>query len=488
MRKSAILIISFMFLLTGCSGGGGELPNIDSATVTEAPTTEEPTTEPTTTESPTEPPTEPPTELPAPDVKELYKSYFLDKYSLTDLVCLADVTHDGIDDMIVIHQDNNDEYVYYGYVYTATDSSVKQIYEKSGTTSHIGGFFNWYLVEDSESWNLAEEYFEMWQGRGETGFRQYYLSNSGEETEVSRIYVPASDDEVYPEGGVTEEAMSSYSNRLGKVIENTYRMFYSYSESSAKPKEIETDPAVIFGIDVPKPEVISYTTAIGKITTDTKMWFERGSESYRQLSEGDSVTIIYENHDKYSPEYFVESDGTYGFVYTDAVSKTGESVTLETTDYFEPLAKYLYTYFYHDTALCYSYYFDCDESDMLDMEVYYMPYVRVKDVTSRNDLLPIIHKQFSSKYDDYDRGRGSINDCLLNADRELFIEQDGKVYALHADGDFDFLNYLSAEYQKTEGNEVWLSMKAEWSSTLTFDFSMLLEDGVWKVGACKYPN
>lgn len=149
--------------------------------------------------------------------------------------------------------------------YTIIDSAVTKIYEKQGTLQHIGNFFNWYLVETDGKWNLAEEYFKIWQGTGETGFREYYLTNSGEEIEQNVIYVESPNDAEF----------SAYRKQLDKAIENSYRIFYCFSESSATPKQIESDPKVIFNIlseETSKTETSTFssTTAVQTTTTITE--------------------------------------------------------------------------------------------------------------------------------------------------------------------------------------------------------------------------
>lgn len=179
------------------------------------------------------------------ELKVLYKDFFYANYSDSDLVCLKDVTRDGNIDMIVVHAVSEQEYV--GTVYTMKDDAIEMIYEKKGATVHAGGFFNWYLLENENGWNLAEEVFGMWQGRGHTDFLQYYLTNDGEVREVDKITVPATEDELDENGYVKDEAFEAYKNKLNKKIRDAYRIFYSYSEADAKPRVIETNPAVVFG-------------------------------------------------------------------------------------------------------------------------------------------------------------------------------------------------------------------------------------------------
>lgn len=182
---------------------------------------------------------------------DLYKSYFLDNYSLDDLVCLADVTHDGIDDMIVITDDENVGDIKFsmfikGLVYTVVNNEVKQIYEKNGCTSHSGGFFCWYLTE---SGNLADEVHSMWQGMGEVRFDEYYITNSGERIEQNSIVLSSETPEVDENGHVTSEAQQKYINAVDKKMKSSYLLYSVYTESTVAPKIIELDPRKVFEIE-----------------------------------------------------------------------------------------------------------------------------------------------------------------------------------------------------------------------------------------------
>ena len=179
-------------------------------------------------------------------VKEQFKNFFISNYSMDDIVYLADVTHDGVQDMIVIQQE--DEQFYGGYVYTCDDSEIKMIYEIHGGTDHAGGFFNWYIIQRDSGWNLAEEFFGMWQGMGEESFDEYYLTNMGERINVDSITCPESDSDVDAEGYVKDDAFSRYVAKLNDRIPNYYCLFVSWSEASATPKSLDTTPRTVFDL------------------------------------------------------------------------------------------------------------------------------------------------------------------------------------------------------------------------------------------------
>lgn len=180
------------------------------------------------------------------DPEEVFKEYFINNYSAKDMVCLVDVTHDGYQDMLVIHQEDVQQYG--GYVYICKEGAVDLIYEKHGGTVHAGGFFNWYVIPRGEYWDLAEEFFGMWQGMGETSFSEYYIQNDGNVVQVKELVCPETEEDIDEDGYVKEEAFLRYVEKLGNEMPDYYCLFVSESETDAQPKEIETDPKKVFGV------------------------------------------------------------------------------------------------------------------------------------------------------------------------------------------------------------------------------------------------
>lgn len=197
---------------------------------------------------------------------ELYKKYFVENYELSDLVCLADVTHDGVDEMIVITKKEDGVKIYNGLVFSIVNNEIVKIYEKEGTDNHVGGFFNWYLTCNEGVWNLAEEYFHMWQGMGETGFKEYYLNNNGDVIENKLIFAPQSSNDLDNNGIILDNVFDDYVKKLTTIINNSYRIFYCFSEAwEAEPQKIETNPAKIFGIEKNKSVSIDEISSLSDI-------------------------------------------------------------------------------------------------------------------------------------------------------------------------------------------------------------------------------
>ncbi len=169
--------------------------------------------------------------------KEEFKKFFYDNYSNADIAFLADVTHDGLIDLIVIHKAS--EYSYSGHVYTVSSGKVKEIYTNGGGTDHAGGFYNWYVAERKDGWDLGEEYFGMWQGMGETNFSEYYLSEDGKRIDVDVVSVAW--DGVDP---VEDEDYDQYTQDEGQMKSDFLALFCSFDDHAVMA---ETDPATVFG-------------------------------------------------------------------------------------------------------------------------------------------------------------------------------------------------------------------------------------------------
>lgn len=189
---------------------------------------------------------------------ELYKQFFFEHFSLKDLVCLADVTHDGIDEMIVTHiaegytQDVETENPSCSAkIFSIINNQPTLIYEMDGGYSHVEGFFDIYLIRDGDYFNIGDEIDQMWQGLGEVRFDEYYIGENGEKKIVSSISTNDSAISHTPNGKISDEGFLTYTKLLDQKISNSYLVFSNYSESDATPMYIETDPKVVFSINNP---------------------------------------------------------------------------------------------------------------------------------------------------------------------------------------------------------------------------------------------
>ena len=178
--------------------------------------------------------------------KDIYKEFFYSQFSDADMVCLADITHDGDDDMIVVHRDDANGYGQYaGYVFTIQDGNVKKIYERFGDESHAGGFFNWFLIKNGNNSFLGEEVHGMWQGMGQLSFITYHITPDGEYVEDNSIICPESSADEDSMGYITDEALDRYYTKVGNALGNGLEIIDCYDPNSGMEKA-ETNPQKVF--------------------------------------------------------------------------------------------------------------------------------------------------------------------------------------------------------------------------------------------------
>lgn len=177
---------------------------------------------------------------PAMDVYTLLKTYFYANYSDSDMVYLADVTQDGQDEMLVVHLGDSEGNTIYGHVYAVVDGTVQEIYSNSGSSSHAGGFYSWYLTKAAGvGYNLCEESFDMWQGYGTLAYWEYTVNPDGTTWIVYDISVTGDD------APVDDDSYNAYVSTLGERLSNCYAIYYTSSEGGGAPL-LDTSPASVF--------------------------------------------------------------------------------------------------------------------------------------------------------------------------------------------------------------------------------------------------
>lgn len=109
--------------------------------------------------------------------------YFYNNFSETDCnVFLADVTHDGCKDMIVVDLSNvESEQKIDVYIYIYSNQKVKNIKKITGYEFHAGGFLNLYLLDINSKCYLYQCSDHMWQGYGSLEYKIFSLSKTGKE-------------------------------------------------------------------------------------------------------------------------------------------------------------------------------------------------------------------------------------------------------------------------------------------------------------------
>ena len=152
--------------------------------------------------------------------RELFKEYFYQHYSNDDLVCFADVTDDGLDEMIVVWQSGIEEPI--GYVYMIQNGTVNQIYERTMYIDwHEDRTFNWYLVTYNNHLCLGEDSCVIYQGLGYAGVSVYHFSNQGEIIYDTTVQCAVSTRNVgdpdYDPNYVSEEETKIYEEFMSKT-------------------------------------------------------------------------------------------------------------------------------------------------------------------------------------------------------------------------------------------------------------------------------
>jgi len=302
------------------------------------------------------------TALKKEDIKALYKAFFLNKHETEDKVCLADVTHDGIDEMIVVHRMENQDIE--GYVYTVKDGQVSKIYEKRGAEVHAGGFFTWYLVDKGDHWNLAEEDFSMWQGMGSVGYTEYYLSEDGDMIDVFSIGCPEDDNDVDDEGYVKSDAFSRYTTKLNELT-NVYELYAVTTEGvNAKSKvtdyrgvfeadEYEGKRKLITDLNDNDREVLStFASNIWKTSYDMGNTMNAGKYAWYDMDECDAYMFaclltmsdpdLFEREDEYGAE-MIKIEDLAGLL-ADGIGASRQSMTEFLADREETRNGYVYLY------------------------------------------------------------------------------------------------------------------------------------------------
>lgn len=185
----------------------------------------------------------------------IYKKYFYDHFKETDCVYLADVTHDGVQDMLVVQILDEDEITSMGdlcaWIFTVDENSeVKTVYEEQAGTDHAHSFFNWFVNKNGDGTSNLGREFDSWQGYGTYTFYTGYIDNDGNEHLVNQIEVTSDDpSSVGADGAITSEAMKQFNDQVltYKNEHGFLKIFESYSLGTEyEVPEAETSPNVVF--------------------------------------------------------------------------------------------------------------------------------------------------------------------------------------------------------------------------------------------------
>jgi len=148
---------------------------------------------------------------------KIYKQW-LENYTPTEdmfvkYAIAADVTHDGLDELILVEEG---EWTYNGYVMQPDiNGSLVVLETLHGGKSHVANFFGWYLIKDKASYSLIKEDFYMWQSLGTVETTEYYLDDEG--NRIIEKYYSASSHNDTP---VSDAEFTAYTANISDLLHN----------------------------------------------------------------------------------------------------------------------------------------------------------------------------------------------------------------------------------------------------------------------------
>lgn len=237
------------------------------------------------------------------EVHSIYEAFFCENFLATDLVCLADVTHDGLDEMIVVHFCDEMKARIEGLVYTIDENrQVKLIFTKVGSAFNAGGFFNWYIQESPTGFLLASEDGHWSTGHGTLAYHEYYLTCDGVICDVASDSVTSLD---YNTDEEITAAFYQYKDRIA-VRKSSFYTIYSCPENGYDEDTIAlypSKPSDIFSVAEPDENAI-----LGQWTYNHELYGAVGIFAFEP--DGTGYISIFDNV-QYEYTYYVIDDTAF---------------------------------------------------------------------------------------------------------------------------------------------------------------------------------
>jgi len=181
----------------------------------------------------------------AADAKDKFRSFY-ESTLYGCPVALADVTGDGVVEMIVVVQY---EGFAEGCVY-ALDScgGVSLIYSNFLPDSH-GGVCGWYLLPRTEGgYSLLEESDELWQGYGNLFFEEYLLTLDGYMVPLDNLWLSSNEENcVDADGMLLDFLVEDYTEMLGSKLITGWGIWVRSSLSDEYVPMLNMEPSLTFG-------------------------------------------------------------------------------------------------------------------------------------------------------------------------------------------------------------------------------------------------
>lgn len=122
----------------------------------------------------------------AQKIENIYRDFVAQNFSGKYVALKADVTHDGIEDLIVVHYEDAEgwdgAYEQNGYVYTWTPTEIKLLKQEYAANIHNYTGLLWYLRKiDGGMYNLVDIDCYINQGYNTATIREISLTSNGDE-------------------------------------------------------------------------------------------------------------------------------------------------------------------------------------------------------------------------------------------------------------------------------------------------------------------
>lgn len=122
----------------------------------------------------------------AQEIENIYRDFVAQNFSGKYVALKADVTHDGIEDLIVVHYEDAEgwdgAYEQNGYVYTWTPTEIKLLKQEYAANIHNYTGLLWYLRKiDGGMYNLIDIDCYINQGYNTATIREISLTSNGDE-------------------------------------------------------------------------------------------------------------------------------------------------------------------------------------------------------------------------------------------------------------------------------------------------------------------
>lgn len=153
-----------------------------------------------------------------------YRNFVQQNFSHDYIAFKADVTHDGVDDLIVIDKSHEEDpdYITYGHIYTCYYGTVVRLATKSNATVHSGGGqFSWVIRPVGNGYyNLISEDGTLYQGSGDIVLHEYYIDVDTQDIRLVKEY-----DRVKTKTPVSDARWEQYLSIGNRALQGTYSLY-----------------------------------------------------------------------------------------------------------------------------------------------------------------------------------------------------------------------------------------------------------------------